>query len=248
MRIYLVTLFPEVMEAALLRGVLKKGYDAGRFSFDCIDLRQHGVGPRKQIDDAPFGKQSGMVIRADVVQSAVMAIPDYTKYPIILMSPSGTALDQTMPTEWAKGSGLIIVSAYYEGVDYRIFDLLPIVPVSVGPYVVSSGDLPALMVAEATVRLLPGVVGCMDNVSDDSYVSALLEPPTYTQPRALGADSEHAVPDVLLSGHHQRIADWKRHQALSATFFNQPQLLSTYQPSQAEQIMLLSTLKGKERI
>lgn len=248
MRIYLVTLFPEVMEAALLRGVLKKGCDAGRFSFDCIDLRQYGVGPRKQIDDAPFGKQSGMVIRADVVQSAVRAIPDYTQYPMILMSPSGTELTQSMPTAWSKGPGLILVSAYYEGVDYRIFDLLPIVPVSVGPYVVSSGDLPALILAEATVRLLPGVVGCMDNVADDSYVSPLLEAPTYTQPRMLESDPEAAVPDVLLSGHHQRIAAWKQQQALSATLFKQPGLLNTYQPSQAEQIMLLSTLKGKERI
>ncbi|MBD97521.1 MAG: hypothetical protein P8L47_01680 [Candidatus Marinamargulisbacteria bacterium] len=245
MRIYLVTLFPEAMRTALLRGVLKKGHDANRFSIECIDLRHYGVGPRNKIDDAPFGKQSGMVIRADVIQRAVMAIPNYSEYPIILMTPSGTQLDQGMAKAWSSQPGLIVISAYYEGVDYRIFNILPIIPVSIGPYVVSSGDLPALIVAESTVRLLPGVVGCMDNVIDDSYVSELLESPSYTQPRDLGPNTDLSVPEVLLSGHHQRIADWKRCQSLSATFFKQPRLLSTLQTSQADQAMLLSILKGE---
>lgn len=231
MDIKLITLYSEELEKFFLKGLFKKAFDRGLFSFECIQLRDFSVGKHQKVDDYPFGVRKGMLLRADVIRDAVCSIPDYESYDILYTCPKGETFDQSMAQSLSSKRGLILICGYYKGIDARLESLIPAKPVSIGNFVLSSGEMPALMMAEAVLRLIPGVVGNHACVEEDSVLSGLLYPPDYTAPRDIDGIE---VPEVLISGNHQRILSWRNVSALNATLMNRLDLLQTFEPTDKE--------------
>ena len=243
MNLYIITLFEEAVRAAFERSIFKRAIDNDVVALHCINLRDFSSDKFGRVDDYPYGKHEGMLLRADIVYDAVTSIPGYDQYPLLYPCPKGDLFSQSHASDWSKGPGLVWLPGYYEGVDARLFELLPIQAISMGNFVLSSGDLPALMMAEATVRLLDGVVGKSGSVANDSVISGLLEHPHYTKPATVhGMD----VPAVLTSGHHQAISDWREVESLRETLYNRPSLLASKSLDEAMQERLMSVFKEKE--
>lgn len=242
MNIYIVTLFPDELRSAFSRSIFNRAEFNNVFSLTFINIRDFSIGRYKKVDDYPFGYKQGMLLRADVLYRAITSIDNYDSYRMLYMCPKGDSYCQPMATKLSREPGLILISGYYEGVDERIFDRLPIERISVGPYVLSSGDLPALIVTESILRLLDGVIGKKKSVDMDSYLTGLLEHPHYTHPRQFDG---LGVPDVLLSGHHKHIHDWQVYNSLKETLYNQPMLLQNYDASDNDQHYLMTILKEK---
>ena len=191
-----------------------------------VDLRRFGLGKSKQVDDYPYSDQQGMLIRADVLVSAIKSIDHYQDYQVIYMNPKGKTLDQEQLNAFKKTfKKVIIVSGFYEGVDQRFFDLFDVLCVSVGDYVLSSGDLPALVLAEGLLRLSDTYSKDSASIQSDSFVSGLLEPRRFTRPETVCGLN---IPKILSSGHHQHIANWMKKDALKETLMYKPSLLCTY--------------------
>jgi tRNA (guanine37-N1)-methyltransferase len=221
MRIDVLTIFPAIVEGPLRESLLGKAIEAGILDVRIHDIRDHATGKHRQVDDEPFGGGPGMVMMADPVFRAVEALGEGRKR-VILLSPAGRRLDQALVRELAAEPWLVLVSGRYEGVDERVIEGLPAEEVSIGDYVLSGGDLPALVVIEAVGRLVPGVVGTEESLTRESFEEGLLDHPQYTRPqeyRGLG------VPDVLVSGDHARIEEWRRRAAEEKTRRNRPDLL-----------------------
>lgn len=232
MNITFITLFPELIEGYFGKGILKRAQDNNVFSVSTVDLRQFAQDKHNKVDDYPFAHKKGMLLKADVVIGAIKSIPNYENALIIYTSPKGKRLDHTV----AKGlsdqqRNIIMIIGYYEGLDERVFEEFDITTISVGDYVLTSGELPALTIVEALVRYLPGVLGNKECITEESVMSGVLEAPQYTQPREVAG---HSVPDVLLSGHHQKVAEWERAQALEQTLFKRPDLFAKLTPSETD--------------
>jgi tRNA (guanine37-N1)-methyltransferase len=211
--------FPGPLSASLVGGAL----GAGVWSLDVRDLRDFGIGRHRAVDDTPAGGGAGMVLRCDVVAEAIDAARlDYSNLPLIYLSPRGEPLTQSMVRAFADGPGVMMLAGRFEGVDERVIEGRQIREVSVGDYVLSGGELPAMVLIDACVRLLPGVLGDATSTEDESFSAGLLEYPQYTRPRSWEGRS---IPDVLLSGDHQKIADWRRSQAEALTRQRRPDLL-----------------------
>jgi len=193
---------------------------AGRWSIEARDIREHGIGKHRAVDDTPAGGGPGMVMRADVVAASLDAAADDPR-PKLVMSPRGKPFAQRLAREWAAGPGLILVCPRFEGVDERVIEARGLIEVSVGDYVLSGGEIAALAILDACVRLLPGVMGKEESAAEESFESGLLEYPHYTRPRIWEG---RAIPDVLLSGDHAKIAAWRRAQAERITGERRPDL------------------------
>ncbi|MGH2737194.1 MAG: tRNA (guanosine(37)-N1)-methyltransferase TrmD, partial [Actinomycetota bacterium] len=200
MRIDVLTIFPAIIEGPLRESLLGKAMEAGILDVRVHDIRDHATGRHRQVDDEPFGGGPGMVMMADPVFRAVEALGEGHKR-VILLSPAGRRLDQPLVRELASEPWLILVSGRYEGVDERVVEGLPAEEVSIGDYVVSGGELPALVVIEAVTRLVPGVVGTEESLARESFEEGLLDHPHYTRPQEYRG---LRVPDVLVSGDHAR--------------------------------------------
>jgi len=209
--------------------MMGRGQAAGHFSVQVYDIRQHGLGKHQSVDDSPYGGGAGMVMRVDVVVDAIEAVRR-PESKVLLMSPGGQTLDQAVAQELSEESHVILVCGHYEGIDARIAAHID-GEISIGDFVLTGGELPALVVVDAVARLIPGVLGNADSPLDESFSQGLLEYPQYTRPRRFG-DVE--VPDVLLSGNHQAIADWRKEAALKRTVENRPDLLTEKQKNAVE--------------
>jgi len=242
MKFFVINLFSDEFMAYFSKGIFKRALDAKKFQVTCIKLREFADPPHYKVDDYPFGKRHGMILRADVVEKAIKSIPDYQRYKILYTCPKGKVLKQDQFKTFQKSEGFIIISGYYEGLDERLFDLFDIQRYSIGDYVLSSGDLPAMVFIETVARLIPGVIGKSDQFEEDSLISGLLEHPQYTQPRKLG---DKSVPDVLISGHHKKIEMWQKKEALVQTLCKKPSLLVDYPISKSESRMLSGYLQGE---
>ena len=173
-----------------------------------------------------------MLLKADVLSEAIKSIPNYESAQIIYTSPKGTRLDHSVAKDVSDAKkDLIVIIGYYEGVDERLFDLFEIMPISVGDYVLTSGELPALTIIESVVRYLPGVLGNKECIEEESVMSGVLEAPQYTQPRDLDGVE---VPEILLSGHHKNIETWEREKALELTLFKRPDLFAKLDASEID--------------
>ena len=216
-----ITAHPGMVQGPLEHSILKRARDAGTISVRVHDLRDWAEGRHRQIDDTPYGGGAGMVLRVDVLARAIEAVrgPDATT---LLLSPGGERFDQARAEALAEVPQLILVCGHYEGVDARIVSLLD-GEISVGDYVLTGGELPALVIVEAVARLVPGVLGNAASAQDESFSSGLLEYPQYTRPRTW-RDAE--VPPVLLSGHHAAIDAWRHDQAVARTGRVRPDLLA----------------------
>jgi tRNA (guanine37-N1)-methyltransferase len=217
-----VTLFPELFPGPLAASLAGDALERGLWHLDIVALRDFGTGRHRQVDDSPAGGGAGMVLRADVVAAALDAArataPDA---PEIYLSPRGKPLTQALVRDFAAAPGLILLAGRFEGVDQRVIEARPLREVSIGDYVLSGGELAAMVLIDAVVRLLPGVVGKAASLAEESFEAGLLEYPHYTRPRDW---ESHAIPEVLLSGDHKRIAEWRRREAERLTRERRPDL------------------------
>jgi tRNA (guanine37-N1)-methyltransferase len=215
-----ITLFPEMFPGPLGLSLAGDGLNRGLWWLQAQDLRAHGLGRHRTVDDTPAGGGPGMVMRADVLAVALDAVPDDGR-PRLLMSPRGAPLKQRQVREWAAGPGLVILCARFEGVDERVVEARGLTEVSIGDYVLSGGEIAALAVLDACVRLIPGVMGKLESGASESFENGGLEYPHYTRPREWEGRS---IPDVLLSGDHAKIARWRREQSERLTRERRPDL------------------------
>jgi tRNA (guanine37-N1)-methyltransferase len=225
MRIKVFTIFPDMLRPMLQESILGRAIAAGHIAVELIDIRDYAENKHKNTDDYPFGGGAGMVMLAQPIVSAFEAhtSPDFSGRRIY-MSPRGRRLDQRVVEELSQCGELMILCGHYEGVDQRALDLCIDEELSIGDYVLTGGELGALVVIDAVSRLLPGVLGASASSEDESFTTGLLEYPQYTRPREFrGLEA----PEVLLSGHHANIRKWQRQQALAVTLQNRPDLLET---------------------
>jgi len=221
MRIDVFTIFPEMFASPLRESLVGKAIAAGVLEVHVHDLRDYSSDPHRKVDDEPFGGGPGMVIMAEPVFEAVASLdPDRGR--VLLLSPAGRRLDQALVRELAKERHLTILCGRYEGVDERVVEGLPAEEVSIGDYVLSGGEVPALVVIEAVARLVPGVIGNEESHERDSFGDpSMLDHPHYTRPREFRGMS---VPEVLLSGNHSAIDRWREEAAREKTRRNRPDL------------------------
>jgi tRNA (guanine37-N1)-methyltransferase len=221
MRIDVVTLFPGMVEPVLAASMLGRARARGLVDIRVVDLRDYAEGKRRGTDDYQFGGGGGMVLKPEPLFAAVEALRTPAAR-VVLLDPRGRTLTQPVAAELAREAHLILLAGRYEGVDERVNELCADDAISIGDYVLTGGELPALVVTDAVARLLPGVLGAEGAAERESFASGLLEPPQYTRPEEFrGA----RVPPVLLSGDHARIARWRRVQALWRTWRTRPELL-----------------------
>lgn len=205
MKISIITLFPDMFSGPFGMSMLKKAQDKGLAEIELIDLRAFGIGPRRQVDDTPYGGGDGMVLRPEPMFAAVESIRNEDSV-VVLLSPQGKTFRQSMAQELSEKSHLILLCGHYEGFDERIRSLADM-QMSIGDYVLTGGELPAMVITDAVVRLIPGVLGGERSALDESFSDGeTLEHPHYTRPEEFRGMK---VPEVLLSGHHQKITDWR---------------------------------------
>jgi tRNA (guanine37-N1)-methyltransferase len=221
-RIDVVTLFPELFEAPLRTSLLGKAVEAGRIEVSVRDLRERGLGRHRSVDDEPYGGGAGMVMRPEPIFAAVEAVEEEGSH-VVLLSPRGARLDQAMASRLAGLDHLILVCGRYEGVDQRVADHLVDEEVSIGDYVLAGGEVAALVLIEAVSRLVPGVVGNPQSLRSESHAAGLLEYPQYTRPAEFRG---WRVPDVLVSGDHGAVEQWREERAEELTRERRPDLLS----------------------
>lgn len=223
MRIDILTLFPEMFAPILGTSIPKRASEKGLVSYHLTNIRDFAEDAHKSVDDRPFGGGPGMVMMCPTMFAAVESAEAQDARPAtrILLSPQGRLLDQKLVEELATKERLLLISGHYEGFDERIIEGLQPLEVSIGDYVLSGGELAAMVVIDAVVRLLPGVLGHEQGAEDESFAQGLLEFPQYTRPREFRGMS---VPDILLSGNHAAIAQWRQQQRLSRTQKRRPDL------------------------
>ena len=223
-----LTLFPAMFPGPLGQSLAGRALENERWSLDVTDIRDYAKDKHRTVDDTPFGGGPGMVMRADVVADAINDAAsrlNTDKLKKIYFSPRGRPMDQALVRELASSPAVLMVCGRYEGLDQRVIDDADLMEVSMGDFVLSGGELPALMLMDAVVRLLPGVMGNSAAHENDSFEDGLLEHPLYTQPRHWNG---HDVPEILTSGDHGRIAEWRQAQAEAITKERRPDLWSLY--------------------
>jgi tRNA (guanine37-N1)-methyltransferase len=222
MRIDILTLFPEVCRAPLNESMMKRAQESGALELRIHNLRDWTTDKHHVVDDAPFGGGPGMVMKPEPIFAAMESLRNENSF-VVLMTPQGRRLTQTIAKEISARSHLIVVCGHYEGVDHRVAEHLADAEISIGDYVLTNGAIAAVVLVDAVARLLPGVLGHELSAADDSFSGGILEGPQYTRPAEFRG---WKVPDVLLSGNHAEIAAWRKEQALQRTRNNRPDLLS----------------------
>lgn len=225
MKFSIITLFPEVFPPILNSSILKAAQTKKLVKFELINLRDFGEGPRQKVDDRIYGGGAGMLLRADILTKAVKSIPKNKslKTKIILMSASGKPYSQSKARSFSKLDHLIIICGHYEGVDQRFIDKYVSEEISIGDFILTGGEIPALVVVDSITRLLPGVLVKEDATTRESFENNLLEHPHYTRPEVFEGQK---VPSVLLSGHHQKILQWRHIQSIKKTKKIRPDLIT----------------------
>ncbi|MFC1915800.1 tRNA (guanosine(37)-N1)-methyltransferase TrmD [Chloroflexota bacterium] len=229
MRIDVLTLFPQMFEVPFSFGIFKRAIDHKLVSINLHNIRDYTHDKHHTVDDYPYGGGQGMVLKPEPIFEAVESLKsdicaeeEVTALPVILLTPQGRLFSQQIAQELAKYSHLILICGHYEGVDERVREHLVTDEISIGDYVLTGGELPAMVVIDAVVRLLPGVLGSETSPLDDSHVKGLLEYPQYTRPAVYRGWS---VPEALLSGNHAQIAKWRHEQTIMRTLKRRPELL-----------------------
>lgn len=231
----ILTIFPAVVTSPLSVSIMKRAITQGAITVRCHDIRDRALDAHRKVDDVPYGGGPGMVMKADVLARAVDAVPPQGKRLRILLSAQGERFTQALAQDLAQYDQLVLVCGHYEGVDERFTAGWIDREISIGDYVVTGGELPALIICEAVTRLLPGVLGNADSTQDESHSQGLLEYPQYTRPPEFAGGK---VPDVLVSGNHSEIAKWRRRESLERTFKRRPELLDTIKLDAADQEFL----------
>lgn len=228
-RAKVITLFPEAFPGVLGLSLTGKALDLGLWALEAIDLRRFGMGRHKNVDDTPAGGGAGMVLRADVVGEALavaaVGTPSRDQWPVIYLSPRGKPFDQAMARRFAAGQGITMLCGRFEGVDERVLHHYGVEEVSLGDFVLTGGEIAATALLDATVRLIPRVLGNQTSTEEESFSDGLLEFPQFTKPAVWNG---LAIPEILQSGHHGKIADWRRAMAERLTKERRPDLWRAY--------------------
>ena len=221
-RASVLTIFPEMFPGPLGVSLAGRALDAGQWALETLDIRDFATDRHRSVDDTPAGGGPGMVMRADVIGAAVDAArPAGDLRPAFYLSPRGAPLDQARVRELSEGAGAVLLCGRFEGVDQRVIEARGLQEISLGDFVLSGGEVAAMALIDAAVRLLPGVMGDQASSQEESFEQDLLEYPHYTRPQEWEG---HAIPEVLTSGHHERIARWRREQAERLTRERRPDL------------------------
>jgi tRNA (guanine37-N1)-methyltransferase len=225
-----ITLFPDAFPGTLGLSLTGKALEFGLWSLQTLDLRGFGEGRHRNVDETPAGGGAGMVLRADVVDRALRAAAEGTpadrrQWPVVYLSPRGVPFTQAMARRWAAGQGITLLCGRFEGVDQRVIDHHGIEEVSLGDFVLTGGEIAAQALIDATVRLIPRVLGNQDSTEEESFSEGLLEFPHYTKPPVWEG---RAIPEVLLSGHHANVTAWRRGMAERLTKERRPDLWRAY--------------------
>ena len=223
MRIDIITVMPEMLTSPLNTSILKRAQDKGLVDIVIHDLRDYSQNKHRRVDDYPFGGEAGMVMQIEPVDRAISHLKAQRDYDeVIFTSPDGEVLNQPMANALSLSKNLIILCGHYKGIDYRIREHLITKEISIGDYVLTGGELPAAVIADAIVRLIPGAIGDEQSALSDSFQDNLLAPPVYTRPAEYKG---WKVPEILLSGHEAKISEWKHEMAIKRTMELRPDLL-----------------------
>ena len=232
MRFDVITLFPELFTAQLRLGVTRRAFESGRVDVHLWPLREHADEPHRRVDDRPFGGGPGMVMLVEPLERALEAVrharaEGAVVAPLVHFSPTGRRIDQALVQEFARGPGAVLLCGRYEGIDQRFIDRHVDIELSLGDFVLSGGELPAMALLDAVARLQDGVLGDAQSHQQDSFSDGLLDCPHYSRPELLPGDAGvSAVPAVLMSGHHAQVARWRRERSLELTARRRPDLLA----------------------
>ncbi|MDF1803844.1 tRNA (guanosine(37)-N1)-methyltransferase TrmD [Thalassovita sp.] len=227
---HIITLFPQAFPGVLGESLTGKALKDGKWQMETTDLREFGVGRHRNVDDTPAGGGAGMVLRPDVLGNAIEhAMQNATgNWPLVYLSPRGRRFDQQMARDWSQCDGITLLCGRFEGVDQRVLDHYNIQEVSLGDFVLTGGEIAAQAMIDATVRLLPSVLGNADSIEDESHSHGLLEHPQYTRPAEWNG---LCIPEILMSGHHGKIAKWRQQTAEEITRQRRPDMWAAYEKS-----------------
>ena len=224
MRIDILTVLPEMLEGAIHTSILKRAQDKGLVEFGLHNLRDYTLDKHKKVDDYPFGGEAGMVLQIEPIDRAISHLKSQRDYDeVIFTTPDGEQFSQATANELSLKQNIIILCGHYKGVDYRVREHLITREISIGDFVLTGGELVAAMIADAVVRVIPGVIGDEQSALSDSFQDNLLAPPVYTRPAEYKG---WKVPDILLSGHERKIHEWRMEQSMERTKRLRPDLLS----------------------
>jgi len=242
MKIDVLTLFPGMFDGVMSESMMWKARDRGLLDFQVCDIRDFARDKHRQVDDTPYGGGGGMILKPDVLVRAIESVKGDADAPVILLSPQGRKLTHAVAAELSRLPRLILVCGHYEGIDERVRQLAISDEISIGDYVLTGGELAAMVLIDAVARLIPGVLGAAGAQDRDSHADGLLEGPHYTRPpefRGLG------VPDVLTSGHHAEVERWRRRGALKRTWQRRPDMLASAALSDDDRAYLAQLGAGK---
>jgi len=241
MIIDILTIFPGMVAGPISESIIGKAVERKLIEIRVINIRDYAADPHRTTDDRPFGGGSGMVMKPEPLVAAIGDVrKNYPASRVILLSPQGRIFDQGIALELSRLDHICLVCGRYEGVDERIRNHYVDDEISIGDYVLTGGELAALVMVDAVARLLPGVLGSNESLTEESFITGLLEYPHYTRPEIFG---DHRVPDILLSGNHGAIRRWRRQQALMRTWQRRPDLLEKYQLSQEDEELLAEAIR-----
>lgn len=242
MKFDILTLFPEIIDAVLKESIIGRAQEKGILEINSIDIREFSQNKHKKADDYPYGGGGGMIMTVQPIYDAYLSITkdlDY-KPKVIYLSPQGRVLSQEVVKELSQEKHLVLLCGHYEGIDERIIEEIVDEEVSIGDYVLTGGELPAMVLIDSVSRLIPGVLSNEESYSDESHYNGLLEYPQYTRPVEFNG---RKVPDILLSGHHANITRWRRKEAIKRTYLKRPDLFDKFEPNEEDKKLIKEALK-----
>lgn len=244
MKIDIMTLFPEMCECVLDTSIIGRARKAGKVDISCVNIRDYANNKHNKVDDAPFGGGMGMVMAAEPVYNCFNSLYDseQEKPYLVYMSPKGKTFNQKKALELSQKEHIVFLCGHYEGIDQRVIDKIVDEEISIGDYVLTGGEMPALVCADAICRMLPGVLSDEICFTEESHFAGLLEYPQYTRPAVW---QEESVPEVLLSGNHAEIAKWRKERAIEITYDRRPDMLDSASLNKKEQKFLEAYMQSK---
>lgn len=242
MNYYILTLFPEMIQSGLNHSIIKKAIEKKIININCINIRDFSNNKHNQVDDYAYGGGAGMVIKPEPVYNSYLSIKEKVKKgtKVLYMTPQGKPFNQKMAEDLSKEKDLIILCGHYEGIDERVIEEIVTDEISIGDFILTGGELPAMMLIDSISRLVPNVLGKEESFLNESFSNNLLEHPNYTRPFVFNGKK---VPEILLSGNHKKIEQWKNEQSLIRTYKKRPDLLEKYNLTEKERKFLNDYLK-----
>ncbi|WP_010243548.1 tRNA (guanosine(37)-N1)-methyltransferase TrmD [Acetivibrio cellulolyticus] len=245
MKFDILTLFPEVIDAVLKESIIGRAQENGIIEINAVNIRDYSKNKHKKADDYPYGGGGGMIMTAQPIYDAYLSVvKDVEHKPkVIYLSPQGRVLTQEVVKELSKENHIVLLCGHYEGIDERIIEEIVDEEISIGDYVLTGGELPAMVLIDSVSRLIPGVLSSEDSYSQESHYEGLLEYPQYTRPVEF---NNREVPDILLSGHHANITRWRRKEAIKRTYLKRPDLFARFESGKDDKKLIGEVLKELE--